>query len=251
MIIFRGAGVPQPAPSLGGSAAFIRQFTDLTASGQTGFPPAQNISRSISFPSNLLAGSTILIFATQSNGAGIGGTISWSDSYGSSYALLQQVDDDQTPDWQSTYLYAAYNVPGGACTLNATFAVLIWQGIVAIEVAGVLAAPLVTSNKSQQNGVGTGANLITVAGLAGGSSPAIIIGGVSTGSDANGAPNHGTGFTEYLKDWNWGGAEGTPNLPSFELESKFSSNPGTTAVTWTAAGAGDDYNAIGVILLSA
>lgn len=242
---------PQNGPPAGGGSPAIRQSIDLTASGQAGFPPSQSVNRSVSFPLALLAGSTILIFATQSNSAGIGGTIGWTDSYGSSYALLQQVDDDQTPDWQSTYLYAAYNVPGGACTLNATFAVLIWQGIVAIEVSGVAAAPLVTSGKSQQNGVGAGANAITVSGLAGGSNSAIIIGGCSTGSDANGAPSHGTGFTEYQKDWNWGGAEGTPDLPSFELEWKVSANPGTTAVSWTAAGAGDDYNSIGVILKAA
>lgn len=241
--------LPQPPAVIGGNA-FIRQFINLTASGQTGFPPAQSLTRSINFPSNLLPSSTILIFATQSNGGSPGGAISWTDSFGSTYPLLQQVDDTTSPDWESLYAYAAYNVPGGACTLNATFAVLIWQGIVAIEVANVKAAPLVTSSKSQQNGPGTGTDAIAVSGLAGGSSPAIIIGGCSTGSDLNGAPNHGSGYTEYLQDWNWGGAEGTPNVPSFELEYKFSTNPGTTNATWTAPLTGDNYNSIAVVLAS-
>lgn len=241
--------LPQPPAVIGGNA-FIRQFINLTASGQTGFPPAQSLTRTINFPSDLLPGSGILLFATQSNGGSPGGTISWTDSFGSTYALLQQADDTVSPDWQSLYGYAAYNVPGGPCALNATFSVLIWQGIVALEVANVKAAPLVTSSKSQQNGPGTGTDAISVSGLAGGSNPAIIIGACVTGSDLHGAPNHGTGYTEYLQDWNWAGAEGTPNVPTLEIEWKFSASPGTTDVTWTAPIAGDNYASIGVILRS-
>lgn len=234
-------GVP-PLPS-------IRQFISLTASGQTGFPPAQSLNRSVTFPSNLLSGSTIIIFATQSNGGSPGGAISWTDSFSSTYGSpIKQIDDTTSPDWESLYAYAAYNVPGGACTLNATFAVLIWQGIFAIEVANCTAAPLINVIGAQPSGVGTGTDALSAGSLAAGSHPAIIIGATSNASDINGAPNAGTGYTTYQTDWNWGGAEGTPNLPSLNVEYKQSSNPGTGAVTWTAAAGPDNYNAIALAL---
>jgi hypothetical protein len=226
-------------------------------SGQTG---NQSQSRTVALPQAVLAGSTLLVFATESNGGNAGAAIGITDTLGHSYTKLQQEDDTQSPNWQSVYLYAAYNSSSGSSvSITANFGVLIWQGLVVMEVANVPAAPLIGSVKNLQKNISsTAANLITSTPIAGGTNKAILIGlsmvtgdqNTANGGSGLGRPNVGTGFTKYLEAWNWMGAENTSNAPSAMIAYRNSSSLGSAAVTMTPTGGTDDYVSLAVALKS-
>jgi hypothetical protein len=225
-------------------------------SGQSG---NQSQSRTVALPQPVLAGSTLLVFATESNGGSTGAHIGVTDTLGSTYTLVQQEDDTQTPEWQSVYMYAAYNASSGSVSVTADFGVLIWQGLVVMEVANVSPTPLIGSVKNLQKNISsTTTDLITSTAIAGGINNAILIGlsmvtddqNAANGGSGKGRPNAGTGFTDYLETWNWQGAENTSNSPSAMVVYRNSSSLGDAAVTMTPTGGTDDYVTLAIALQS-
>lgn len=248
--------------------ASIAGYSSFVASGQTGFPPGQALSRVMpAFGPAVALGDAILIWATTSNGGAAGSAIALTDNVNAgSYTKLLQVDDVGSGQ-ASWYLYAMFNsgaaVPG-TLVISATFAVLIWQGLFAFDVTGVTPSPLITAAVGNvQAGVGTGSNAITTGNIAAGASPAIVLAGVmnttAQGVTNSGPPSAGTSpaYTQYIQDLNWNtsgggtvGPEGTPNLPTATFEYLVSSNPGTHPATFTAftGDTSDNYASIVVAL---
>lgn len=246
--------------------ANIAGYIGFVASGQVGFPPGQALTRTVTFPTAVAVGDTILVWVTESNGGVAGGANTVSDNVNAgNYTLLKQVDD--TGGQASWYLYGKFNsgaATAGNFTVTVVFPVLIWHGVFAMDVTGVVASPLITAAIGNvQAGVGTGANAITTGNIAAGSGSAIVIAGtINTTTQAvtnSGAPTAGTSpvYTFYISDDNWNtsgtpgtGPEGTPDRTNCTFEFLTSSNPGTLSATFTAfsGDTGDTYASIVVAL---
>ena len=199
-----------------------------------------------------LAGSTIYVVFTEPNccSGGDGTPVYITDSQGNTYTQLDQIDDLVAS--QTVVHFAAYNIKGGALTVNATFNTNDFIGMVAVEISGVTAAPLIAHKGNLQTVSGTTANSITSGNLAGGSNPAILV-AVSSNTSENSnpaAPLASTGFTSGGSFWNWNGYQGTPNAPGTTLESKVLSSPGSVAATFSPPGS-DNYITVAALFQSA
>jgi hypothetical protein len=207
------------------------------------------LSLKLSLPNPVLAGSTILVFATQANGGKSGVLIkSVSDTAGNSYSQLNHADDTTNAAWQNLYLWAAYNVPAGTPEVTVTYPQVEWQGVLLVEVTGVTSVPMQLNSAKVQFGVGTGVDAITSGTMTTNGAPGTVI-GVSTATlDTKGAPNPGTGFTSATTVWNWNGEENSATVPSTLLEYQHYTAPTDVAATFTAKGSGDDWDTIGIFL---
>jgi hypothetical protein len=207
------------------------------------------LSLTLSLTNPVLAGSTILVFATQANGAKSGVLISSvTDTAGNVYSKLQQVEDTSNAAWQNLYLYAAYNVPAGTPQVTVTYPQVEWQGVLLVEVTGVTSLPMQSNSGNVQLGVGTGTDAITSGTMATTGAPGTLIGVSMATLDTKGAPNAGTGFTSSTTVWNWNGEENSATVPSTRLEYQHYASPGDVAATFTALGSGDNWDTIGIFI---
>jgi hypothetical protein len=189
----------------------------------------------------VLAGSSILVFVDDENfngspiGSGAPYPVTISDTQGGSYTSLGYVPDQY--DLDSTEAFLRKNVASGSITVTCNWTTNQWHGLVVCEVANVGTSPTVTYWGLLSQPPSTTADLITTGTHNLGSSPALV---VSYGRNATdiapsaGYPAAGTGFTQILTGVNWNGKEGTTSVDSATLESRYYSNPGTVAATFTA-----------------
>jgi hypothetical protein len=204
------------------------------------------LSLSVTLPKPVLVGSTILVFATESNGGNAGLPITVTDYLGNPFTKLDQVDDTSNAAWQSMFSFVAYNVPAGTEQVTVKYKEFEWQGVLVVEVAGVNSLPLIQHKGNVQRGTSTTANTITSGLMTAGAVPGTMIGLSMATLDAKGAPLPGTGFAASTSVWNWNGEENTAKLPSTLLEYQHFTNPGDIAATFTASVSGDDWDTIGV-----
>ncbi len=216
----------------------------MISAGQPGQP--QGLGLSVTLPKPVLAGSTILVFATESNGGNKGLPITVADAAGNPYTKLDQVDDTSNAAWQSLFSFVAYNVPAGSSQVTVKWQELLWQGVVVVEVSGVASLPMLQHIGNVQSGVGTGANTITSGTMTTNGLPGTVIGISSATLDIKGAPNAGTGFTSSTTAWNWNGVENTATVPSARLEYQHYANPTDVAATFTALSSGDNFDTLAV-----
>jgi hypothetical protein len=206
------------------------------------------LSLTATLPNPVHAGSTILVFSTESNGGNKGMPITVTDSAGNPFTQLDQVDDTSNAAWQSMFLSAAYNVPAGTESVTVTYKEFEWQGVLVVEVAGVTSLPMLQSIGNVQIGAGTGTDAITSGIMSTNGAAGIVIGASMATLDTKGAPNPGTGFTGSVSVWNWNGEENSAKAPSTLLEFEHFANPRDVAATFTAKGSGDDWDTIAIYL---
>ena len=214
-------------------SAYVRQYAQNAWVGNG----VQDITATL--PMTVLAGSTVLAFVTEYNingnppGSGPPDPITVDDNAGGAYALLQTQTDSF--EWQTVMAFVrTTTTPVATLTGHAHFAGLEWQGIVVAEIVGVH-LPILTSASQFQ--VLPGATVDSASsGPMTYPGPALLVGfDCSTQANQN-PPSIGTGFTLVGNAWNWGGAEGTANLPSATLEYR-QVDAGNAAATFTPAGA--------------
>ncbi len=205
------------------------------------------LSLNVALGQPALAGSAILVFATESNGGNAGLPITVSDAAGNPYSLVDQVDDKSNAAWQSLFSFGAYNVPAGTVSVTVNYKELEWQGVLVVEVAGVTSLPLITHAKNLQVSPGTAANGVTSGTMIGGLHPATVIALSMANLDFKGAPGAGTGYSAAASVWNWNGEENTANVPSTLLEYQHFADPGDVAPTFTALISGDDFSTLALV----
>lgn len=205
-----------------------------------------NVTAGIATKSNVLAGSTVIVFVADENfngspaGSGAPFAVTISDSQGGTYTNLGYVTESADED--AMQVFARTNVAAGPLAVTCNWTTNQWHGLAVAEVSGVGASPTltfigaVTSNPT----VGS-ADAISTGTHALGSSPALLVALGYNATDiapSAGYPAPGTGFTNVMNGWNWNGKELTSSNNVATLEYRYLSNPGTTGATFTARTAG-------------
>jgi hypothetical protein len=240
----------------------MRQSVMGSWPGQNALGDPQSLTQSLTLPSAVLAGSTLVLVQTLSNGGSTVAAPTNSDTVNGSWGSgprLQQIDD--TGGQQSLFLAVLQNSGSGSLTLNITYANLEWQGAYLQEWTNVPAASVIASNKRTQDNISaTTTDLITSNTVAGASNKAVLIGfssvmqdnSVANGGSGQGRPLVGTGFTgcDDPGVWNWNGEENTSTNPVMRVETQAFSSMGTVAATFTGTGGTDSYATIAVALKS-
>jgi hypothetical protein len=254
-LIFRRSGMP----SFVSNAAYIRQFAAGSWQGLNAYGDPQSLVETVTLSLDVLAGSALVLFATDSNGGSTGPAISVSDTRGNTYSLKKQIDDLLSTGWQSTYTFLAQNTPAGPLTLTATYGNLLWQGLALFEITGVPASCFIDINGNLQTGyTATTTDGITSNTVVGAGAKALLIAhgmalgdqSVANGGSGLGRPDAGTGFTNYAEIWNWQGQENTSLSPSAMVAYRNYASMGTVAATFTGTGGNDDYATTAIALLS-
>jgi len=242
----------------------VQQATDRWPGQNTASPPdnSQSLTRTLILPNSITAGNSLVIFAAQYNLGGAGGTVSFTDSLGNTYpAAARRVDDDDSSANMSLYVFCMPRIVNpGACTLTATFAQLEWQALLALELSGLSASPILDSAGNVQTATATTADFLTTGTMAGGSNKGIVLGICLNGTDQNtangggvGSPDLGTGFTAINSGIiNWSGWENSFVGPACACEYKtFSSAMGSVAATFTPKKAAESYVSLAIALQAA
>jgi hypothetical protein len=172
-------------------------------------------------------------------GSAVPDPISVKDGSNATYTLLATVNDQ--PDWQAVMAFARANVPAGSVTAHAHFVGLEWQALLVVEVANVSPSPVIAAGVGLTTVAPTSANSVSSGVVAVASSAALVLGFGMNGSDQNGAPTVGTGFSSLATVWNWNGAEGTSRQPSSLLEYASFTGPGNVAATFTPVAANENF----------
>lgn len=161
-----------------------------------------------------------------------------SDSVNGSYGTLLGYVSDNI-DLDSISVFAFKNVAGGNTTVTADWLVSNqWQALMVCEIINVGINPTITLWGQLAPGPisATPTDLLSTGTQALGSAPALVVGLGSNETDTDpsqGYPAAGTGFTSIATGWNWLGREGTSMNNIAQLESRYYSNPGTVAATFT------------------
>jgi len=230
------------APGAGGStgAAYVRQMAQNAYVGY-GITDQQNIRATL--PKPVLQGSALVVFGTAYSPSD---PMTADDDAGGVYSELGPPLVD-TNEWANTHAFWRTNVNAAqSLTGHINFHQnLEWHGIIVAEIVGVRAlGGYVTNLQGHQSAPLTDKQ---TSGPMSASTPSLLLGlGISAGAQ-DGPPSAGTGFTSVGTAWNWGGAEGTANLPSVTLEYKLV-QPGTVAATFTPVSTVDFPDTFGVLL---
>lgn len=186
----------------------------------------------------VLAGSSIVVFVTDTyfNSPSAPNLPTLSDTQSGVYTRQGYVTETGYTDAMT--LLTRPNVAAGSLsvTCNWTGGSNQWHGVMVAEVSGVSAAPTMTFGSSNVFNPAQTADTIASSNLVLGSSPALLVALCSNFVDtvpADGYALAGTGFTQALTGWNWGGKEGTTSNDSALLESRYYSSPGTVAAKFT------------------
>jgi hypothetical protein len=228
------AGDPR-GPTLKQTVVYTSPVCPASNPGCT--PQFENNS-SVTFTQVTTKGNAIWVVATVSDYGGIH-TISVTDSQNNTYHDLGQ-ENDAAPGSQSVAQFYAGNIAGGADTITVTWSADNYKGVVAAEIAGVHAAPLVGSAVAVQDGnLPAGNDNVTGGAMAASSAaPAFMValtmdtdgGGSDVGGSGYCAVPAGTGFAQVLQFWNWAPVgQAACNLATLETRTMNSaaSPPGT------------------------
>jgi hypothetical protein len=209
-------------------------------------PPDEGNS-SVTFSKVTTRGDAIWVAATVSDYAGIH-AISVTDSQNNTYHELGQ-ENDKAPGSQSVAQFYAGNILGGADTITVRWTTDNYKGVVAAEIAGVAASPLVGSSSAVQDGnLPSRSDNVSAAAISLGASgtPSFVIavtmdtdgGNSDTGGTGYCAVPAGSGFALVTQLWNWAVA-GQPacNLATLETMTVTPTGAGTGSGTGTGADA--------------
>jgi len=214
-----------------------------------GCTPQFELNSSVTFTQVTTKGNAIWVAATVSDYGGIH-TISVTDSQNNTYQDLGQVNDG-APGSQSVAQFYAGNIAGGADTITVTWSADNYKGVVAAEIAGVQAAPLVSGAVVVQDGnLSAGNDNVSGGAIAVNSatSPAFMValtmdtdgGGSDVGGSGYCAVPAGTGFAQVLQFWNWApSGQAACNLAT--LETKTLGSASAPAGTFTSTHLSDPY----------
>jgi hypothetical protein len=226
---------PEPSgPCAAGGGPCVRQAYEMALGDDN------EAKHSLTFGKALLPGSTVLVFTVDMNlngnpvGTGTPPPMAISDSDKGSYSELLTVLD--TADWDAVKVFTRSNVPGGNLSVQAIWKTNQWHALMVVEVANVGGSPLIrTTGKTNYSAPQT-KDAASSGTLSLGGSPALVVGLGVNFRDVKGdegSPYAGTGFTGFMKGWNWNGKEGTSLNPTALLESAYFSKPGDVAATFT------------------
>jgi len=220
-----------------------------------GCTPQFELNSSVTFTQVTTKGNAIWVVATVSDYGGIH-TISVTDSQNNTYQDLGQVNDG-APGSQSVAQFYAGNIAGGADTITVTWSADNYKGVVAAEIAGVQAAPLVGGAVAVQDGnLSAGNDNVSGGAIAVNSatSPAFMLsltmdtdgGGSDVGGSGFCAVPAGTGFAQVLQFWNWA-PTGRAACNLATLETKTLSSAGAPASTFTSTHPSDPYVTVSAV----
>jgi hypothetical protein len=215
--------------------------------------PGEQAWISTTLPEATLQGSTLLIFGAVSFYAGTRPSANinptQNDGYptgdvvNGQYTELQNFVDTQNDSYLALGLYIKQNanaVPSGTTFTQNYTAGDDYIAMAVVEVAGVSANSLITSQNVVQVSLASGTNNITTGNAALGSNPCIVI-GLSVGAANQLEPNPGTAANSQNTGFGWGSAN------SALIESQHFTNPGSNTIYFSAPGT-DDYMTVTVAL---
>jgi hypothetical protein len=219
-----------------------------------GCTPQFELNSSVTFTQVTTKGNAIWVVATVSDYGGIH-TISVTDSQNNTYHDLGQ-ENDGAPGSQSVAQFYAGNIAGGPDTITVTWSADNYKGVVAAEIAGVQAAPLVGSSLAVQDGnLAVGNDNVSSGAMAmNPASPAFMValtmdtdgGGSDVGGSGYCAVPAGTGSAQVLQFWNWAPVgQVACNLAT--LETKTLSGTGVAAGTFTTPYPSDPYVTVSAV----
>jgi hypothetical protein len=200
-------------------------------------------------------GNTIWVAATVSDYGGIH-AITVTDSQNNTYHELNQ-GNDKAPGSQSVAQFYASNVLGGADTVTVNWSADNYKGVLAAEIAGVTASPLVGYTVDIQDGnLASRSDNVTSNGISVSSAgtPSLLValtmdtdgGGSDTGGSGFCAVPPGTGFTQVTQLWNWS-ATGQPACNLATLETKTVTGSGNVAGSFTTTHQSDPYVTVATV----
>jgi hypothetical protein len=242
--------------------AIIQQANDRWP-GQSANGDSQSLTRTLTLPSSVTAGNSIVVFGITYNLGQTTHTIVMTDNQGNTWpAAAKKVDDTTENLTWCVFCLPRLGSSGSGYTVTATFSLLEYQGLLVMEVSNLDASPVLDANGQVQVSSGTGGTLTdqVSTSLAGGANKGVVYstccnnsdGGPINGTDV-GAPNIGTGWSAInsgIVDWN--GEENTHVGPSTACEVKiFSSSMGTVTPTFSPKLAGERYLTMGIALKAA
>jgi hypothetical protein len=244
------AGDPR-GPALKQTVVYTSPVCPASKPGCT--PQFENDS-SVTFTQVTTKGNAIWVAATVSDYGGTH-TISVTDSQNNTYHELGQ-ENDRAPGSQSVAQFYAGNIAGGADTITVTWSADNYKGVVAAEIAGVQAAPLVGGAVAVQDGkLAAGNDNVSSGAMAVNSgSPALMValtmdtdgGGSDVGGSGYCAVPAGTGFAQVLQFWNWAPVgQAACNLAT--LETKTMNSGASPAGTFTTPYLSDPYVTVSAI----
>jgi hypothetical protein len=218
-----------------------------------GCTPQFEMNSSVTFTQVTTKGNAIWVVATVSDYGGIH-AISVTDSQNNTYHDLGQ-ENDGAPGSQSVAQFYAGNIAGGPDTITVTWSADNYKGVVAAEIAGVHAAPLLGSAVAVQDGdIPAGNDNVSSGAIAVNSAaPALLValtmdtdgGGSDVGGSGYCAVPAGTGFAQVLQFWNWAPlGQAACNLAT--LETKTTSGSGAVG-TFTTAHLSDPYVTVSAV----
>jgi hypothetical protein len=239
-------------PSLVQTATYTSPVCPATDPGCT---PAFEGNSSVTFTTVTTKGNAIWVAATVSDYGGIH-VISVTDSQNNTYHELGQ-ENDKAPGSQSVAQFYAGNILGGSDTITVQWSADNYKGVVAAEIAGVSAAPLVGSAVAVQDGnLAAGSNNVSTTAIALGASttPSLVValtmdtdgGGSDTGGSGYCAVPPGSGFAQVTQLWNWTVA-GQPACNLATLETMTLTAAGSVSGAFTSTHVSDPYVTVSAV----
>jgi hypothetical protein len=223
--------------------------------GNPGCTPAFVNNSSVTFTKVTTKGDAIWVAATVSDYGGIH-AISVTDSQNNTYHALGQ-ENDGAPGSQSVAHFYAGNIAGGPDTITVNWSADNYKGVVAAEIAGVKASPLVGSAVAVQDGnIAQGGNNVGSNAIAmnTGGAPALMValtmdtdgGGSDVGGSGFCAVPAGAGFAQVTQLWNWAVA-GQPACNLATLETATLPGSGAAAGVFTTTHLADPYVTVSTV----
>jgi hypothetical protein len=245
------------APGVGGPPTIRQQNTNQWP-GQSANGDPQSLTETLAMTSNVVAQNSLFVLLANYNLGGVGGACSITDSQSNTYTKIGQTDNDDPSANMSLYAFICPRLSAsGALTLTGHWNQPEWQALLALEMTGLAASPVLAYNGRVQTAGSTTADSLTTNSVAGGSNLGIILAFSLNGTDQNlansggvGSPNTGTGWTAINSGViNWNGEENSFVGPACAAQYKtYASAMGTVTPTFTPKKAGESYVSIAVAL---
>jgi hypothetical protein len=207
----------------------------------------------VTFNKATTKGNAIWVAATVSDYGGVH-AISVTDSQNNTYHELNQANDG-SPGAQSVAQFYADNIQGGVDTITVNWSSDNYKGIVAAEIAGITASPLVGNSGIIQDGkIAAASDNVRSSTISVSRTPALLValtmdtnGGASdTGGTGYCAVPAGTGFNQVAQIWSFSpGGQAMCNLAT--LETKVVAGSSNVAGTFTTTHLSDPYVTVSAV----
>jgi hypothetical protein len=217
--------------------------------------PPYVVNSSVTFTRATTKGNAIWVVATVSDYANVH-AITVTDSQNNTYHELNQ-ENDKAPGSQSVAQFYAANIQGGADTVTVNWTSDNYKGVLAAEIAGVTAAPLVGNVAYIQDGkIPFGTENITSnsVSISSANTPALLLaltmdtdgGDSDIGGTGFCAVPAGAGFNQIAQLWSWSGG-GQPVCKLATFETKTINGAANTAGLFTTSHLSDPYVTVSAV----